>query len=64
MSRSTYLGGGARRTILRGSSQTIWQGKKVSEQEFPHHNHLTSINAKIDRRDDGDVLIAQRISDI
>ena len=39
--------------------------KKVSEQEFrrPHQNHLTSINAEIDRRDDGDVRIARRISD-
>jgi hypothetical protein len=38
-------------------------GKKVSEQEFrrPHHNHLSSINAEIDRRDDGSVLIARRI---
>jgi len=44
----------------------IWQGKKVSEQEFrrPHQNHLTSINAKIDRRDDGDVRIAPQISEI
>ena len=53
-------------TILRGSSGTIWRGGKVSEQEFwrPHHNHSTSINAEIDRRDDGDVCIAQQISDI
>ena len=32
--------------------------KKVSEQEFrqpQHHNHLTSIDAKIDHRDDGSV---------
>jgi len=41
-------------------------GGNVSEQEFrrPHQNHLTSINAKIYRRDDGDVSIARRISDI
>ena len=47
-------------TILRGSSGAIWRGGKVSEQEFrgPHQNHLTSINAAIDRRDDGDVCIA------
>jgi hypothetical protein len=53
-------------TILRGSSRTIWREKKVLEQEFrqPHHNHLTSINAKIDHHDDGSVLIAQRISNI
>ncbi len=53
-------------TILRGSSRTIWREKKVSEQEFrrPHQNHLTSINAEIDRRDDGNVLIARRIPDI
>ncbi len=40
--------------------------KKVSEQEFrrPHHNHLTSFNSEIDRRDDGNVLIAGRIPDI
>jgi len=38
--------------------------KKSPEQEFrrPHHNHLISINAKIDRCDDGSVLIARRIS--
>ncbi len=53
-------------TILRGSSLTIWRGKKVSEQEFwrPHHNHLTSINAEIDHCDNGSVLIARRISNI
>jgi hypothetical protein len=52
-------------TILRGSSRTIWQGKKVSEQEFrrPHHNHLTSIKSEIDHRDDGNVLIARELSD-
>jgi hypothetical protein len=46
-------------TILRGSSRTIWRGEKVLEQEFqrPHHNHLTSINYEINRRDDGNVLI-------
>ncbi len=39
--------------------------KKVSEQEFrqPHYNHLTSINAEIDRRDDGNVLVARELSD-
>ena len=49
-------------TILQGSSDYL----AGSKQEFrrPHHNHLTSINAKIDRRDDGDVRIARRISDI
>ena len=43
----------------------FWRGKKVSEQEFrrPHHNHLTSINAEIDRRDDGNVLVARELSD-
>jgi len=42
------------------------RGKKSSEQEFrrPHQKYLTSINAEIDRRDDGDVRIARRISDI
>ena len=40
-------------------------GKKVSEQEFrqPHHNHLTSINSEIDRPNDGNVLVAQELSD-
>ena len=53
-------------TTLRGSSPAFLAGKKVSEQEFrqPHHNHLTSINAEIDHRDDGNVLIARQISDI
>ena len=56
---------GLRYTILHGSSRIIWRKKKGSEQEFrqPHHNHLTSINAEIDRRDDGNVLIAQELSD-
>jgi hypothetical protein len=51
-------------TILRGSSRTFWQ-KKISEQEFrqPHQHHLASINAKIDRRGDGNVLIARELSD-
>jgi hypothetical protein len=53
--------------ILRGSSRTglFSGGKKVSEQEFrqPHHNHLTSINAEIDRRDDGNVLVARELLD-
>ncbi len=57
MSRPTFLGGGARADLL-----TFWREKKVSEQELrrPHHNHLTSINAEIDRRDDGNVLIPPR----
>ncbi len=40
-------------------------GEKVSEQEFgrPHHNHLTSINVKIEHPDDGNVLIARELSD-
>jgi hypothetical protein len=40
-------------------------GKKVSEQEFgrPHQHHLTSINAEIDLRDNGNVLIARELSD-
>ena len=64
MSRPTSLGGGVA-TILRGSSQTIWRGKKVSEQEFrgPQQNHLTSINYEIDRRDDENVLIARELLD-
>ncbi len=39
--------------------------KKVSEQEIrqPHHNHLTSINAEIDRCNDGNVLVARELSD-
>ena len=43
----------------------LFGGKKVSEQEFrqPHHNHLTSINSEIDRRDDGNVLIARELLD-
>mgnify|MGYP006197039347 CR=1 FL=1 len=51
-------------TILRGSSRTIWREKKVSEQEFrrPHHNHLTSINAEIDHRVDGNVLVARELT--
>ena len=38
--------------------------KKVSEQEFrrPHHNHLTSINAEIDHRVDGNVLVARELT--
>ena len=38
----------------------LFGGEKVPEQKFrrPHHNQLTSINAKIDHRDDGSVLIA------
>jgi hypothetical protein len=53
-------------TTFRGSSPAFLAGKKVSEKEFrrPHHNHLTSIKSEIDCRDDGNVLIAQRISDI
>ncbi len=49
-----------------GRSTDVLAGKKISEQEFrrPQHNHLTSINAEIDRRDNGSVLIAQRISNI
>ena len=64
LSFPTVIGSGGP-TILRGSSRTIWRGKKVSEQEFrrPHHNHLTSINAEIDRRDDGNVLVARELSD-
>jgi len=52
-------------TIPQGSSRTIWWGEKVTEQEFrqPHQNHLTSINSIIDRRDDGNVLIAQELLD-
>jgi len=48
---------------LRGSSRTIWRGKKVSEQEFwqPHHNHLTSINVDIERPDDGNVDPVRRM---
>ena len=48
-----------------GSSPAFLAGKKVSEQEFqqPHHNHLTSINVDIEHPDDGNVLIAQELSD-
>jgi len=51
-------------TSSQGRSTDVLAEKKVSEQEFrqPQHNHLTTINAKIDRRDNGRVLIAQRIS--
>ena len=43
----------------------LFGGKKSLEQEFrqPHQNHLTSINSIIDRRDDGNVLIAQELLD-
>jgi len=44
-----------------GAHLGLFGGKKKSpEQEFrrPHHNHLTSINAEIDHRDDGNVLVA------
>jgi len=39
--------------------------KKVSEKEFqrPHQHHLTSINAEIDHRDDGNFLTAQQLLD-
>ncbi len=52
-------------TILRGSSCTIWRGKKVSEKEFrrPHQHHLTSINAEIDHRDDEIVFVARELLD-
>jgi len=52
-------------TILRGSSQTIWREKKVSQNKNfdDHPNHLTSIYSEIDRRDDGNVLVAQELSD-
>jgi hypothetical protein len=48
-----------------GLISSFFEEKKVSEQEFrrSHHNHLTSINDEIDRRDNGDVRIARRISD-
>ncbi len=55
-------------TIASSEARLIWDflaEKKVSEQEFrrPHHNHLTSINAEIDRRDDRNVLNARELSD-
>jgi len=54
-------------SVVAGNKiETIWQENKVSEQNFqrPHQNHLTSINAEIDRRNDGDIRIARQISDI
>jgi hypothetical protein len=53
-------------TTLRGSSPAFLAGKKSLRTRIstPHQNHLTSINAEIDRRDGGNVLIARRISDI
>jgi len=42
----------------------LFGGKKSCRTKIfqrPHHNHLTSINAEIDRRDDGSVPIAPRI---
>jgi hypothetical protein len=46
-------------------SPTIWRGGKVPQQEFlqPHHHHLTSINSKIDHRNDGNFLTAQELLD-
>ncbi len=39
--------------------------KKMSHNKNfdDHPNHLTSINSEIDRRDDGNVLVAQELSD-
>jgi hypothetical protein len=44
----------------------LFGGKKSLRKEFrrPHQHHLTSINSKIDRRNDGNVLITPRTSDI
>ena len=55
-------------TTLRGSSLAFLVGKKSQNKNFDDHiatdhNHLTSINSKIDRRYDGNVLIARELSD-
>ena len=66
---------GRGQVLIKRNSKEMWRevvhlvlfgGKKKVRQEFrrPHHNHLTSINVDIDRPDDGNVLIARRISDI
>jgi hypothetical protein len=51
---------GGARLILDYLAETTF-----SEQEFqrPHQHHLTSINAEIDHRNDGNVLIARELSD-
>ena len=53
--------------FLRTTSRSLFlAGEKVPQQRFlqPHHNHLTSINCKIVRCDDGNVLIAQELLDV
>ena len=65
---------GRGQVLIKRNSKEMWRevvhlvlfgGKKKVRQEFrrPHHNHLTSINSEIDRRDDGNVLVAQELSD-
>ena len=51
-------------TTSQGSSMAFL-AKKNSKQEFrrPPQNHLTSINSEIDRRNNGNVLIAQELSE-
>ncbi len=53
---------------LLKSVRLFWREKKVSNKNFGDHNiittiYLPSINAEIDRRDDGDVRIARELSD-
>jgi hypothetical protein len=46
----------------RAHLQLFWRKKKSQNKNFEdhiHHNHLTSINSEIDRRDDGDDRIAR-----
>jgi len=66
-SRRCLPGGGERHTKKNPRiSRTIWREKKSQNKYSVDHTSapLTSINSEIDRRNDGDVLIAQQISDI
>jgi len=44
---------------LFGGKKKMSQNKNFDD----HPNHLTSINSEIDRRDDGNVLVARELSD-
>jgi hypothetical protein len=50
-----------RRPFLDHHPQRLISDYLAGKFRRPHHNHLTSINAEIDRRDDGSVPIAPRI---
>jgi hypothetical protein len=62
----THVLGGGGVTSRWGSSPSIWQERMNRKKCSRHYriNHLTSIIVEIERPDDGNVLIAQQISDI